>query len=115
MLFCVVFNYTILFIENIFFSPSLDSPGQGRIIEALLIDIGLLGAFALQHSVMARPAFKCVWMQVIPDVIERSTYVLATTLLLAAIIYFWQPLGGVIRQVTDRTASAVIYALFATG
>jgi len=114
-LFFLVFNYAILFIGNIMVSPSLDSTGQGSLIEALLIDIGLLSAFALQHSIMARPAFKRVWIKIIPDEIERSTYVLASTLLLAAIVYFWQPLGGVIWQVTDPVAIAIIYSLFATG
>ena len=114
-LFFVVFNYAILFIGNIFVSPSLDSTGQGNLMEALFIDIGLLGAFALQHSIMARPVFKRLWTKIIPEVIERSTYVLASTLLLAAIVYFWQPLGGVIWQITDPVATGIIYAVFATG
>jgi len=115
LLFFAVFNYAILFIGNIFVNPSLDSAGQGSVVESLLVDIGLLSAFALQHSIMARPAFKRVWVRVIPVAIERSTYVLASTVLLAAIVYFWQPLGGVFWQITDPLAIAVIYALFASG
>lgn len=115
LLFFVVFNYTILFIGNLWVSPSLDSPVSGDLWQALLIDIGLLGAFAVQHSVMARPAFKRWWTQVIPSEIERSTYVLFSTLLLAAIVYFWQPLGGVVWQVTDPVVVAMIYGLFAMG
>ena len=115
MLFFAVFSYCILFIGNIIVTPSLDSPGQGNLTEALLINISLLGAFALQHSVMARPAFKRWFTKFIPTEIERSTYVLASTVLLGLIIYFWQPLGGIVWQLTDPTAIAVVYALFAVG
>ena len=114
-LFFVVFNYAIMFIGNILVSPSLDSPGQDELLEALLIDVALLGAFALQHSIMARPAFKRRWTKVIPAQIERSTYVLASTAMLAAIVYLWQPLGGVIWQVTDTAAVVAIYAVFVIG
>lgn len=115
LLFFAVFNYAILFIGNIIVSPSLDSPGYGNFIESLLIDMGLLTAFALQHSIMARPAFKRVWTKIIPEPVERSTFVLASTAILAAIIYFWQPLGGVIWQVEDPVAISALYTLFAIG
>ena len=115
VLFFAVFNYAILFIGNILVAPSLDSPGQGNLVEALLIDVALLSLFAVQHSVMARPAFKNWWTKIVPLEIERSTYVLISSLLLAAIIYFWQPLGGVIWQVTDPVALTAIYTVFAFG
>lgn len=115
LLFFVVFNYAILFIGNILVTPSLDSIGASNIIEALMINIGLLTAFALQHSIMARPAFKRVWTKIIPTEIERSTYVLASTLLLGCIIYFWQPLGGIIWEVTNPMAIAAIYGVFTIG
>jgi len=114
-LFFVVFNYAILFIGNILVTPSLDTVSQGPLLDALLIDLGLLTAFALQHSIMARPAFKKLWTRVIPTAIERSTYVLASTLLLAAIVVFWQPLGGIIWQVQEPVAVAVIYGVFTIG
>lgn len=114
-LFFAVFNYTILFIGNILVSPSLDSPGSGNLLEALLIDIGLLSAFALQHSIMARPAFKRAWTRIVPESVERSTYVLASTLLLAAIVYFWQPLGGIAWQIDAPVAVGIIYGIFALG
>jgi len=115
MLFFAVFNYTILFIGNILVTPSLDSLGQVNLTQALLIDIGLLTAFALQHSIMARPAFKRLWTKIIPKEIERSTYVLSSTAILAAIVYFWQPLGGVIWNITNPIAVSAIYTLFAIG
>lgn len=114
-LFFAIFNYTILFIGNIMVTPSLDSMGSRDLGTALLIDIGLLTAFALQHSIMARPAFKRAWTRIIPTVIERSTYVLASSLLLGCIVYFWQPLGGAIWQVTDPMAIGILYALFTIG
>ena len=107
-LFFAVFNCAILFIGNVFVTPSLDSPGGSSLIEALIINVSLLGAFALQHSIMARPAFKRVFTKIIPTEIERSTYVLASSVLLGVIVYFWQPLGGVIWQLTDPTAIAAV-------
>ncbi len=115
LLFFAVFNYTILFIGNIIVSPSLDSTGNSDLALSLLIDIGLLTAFALQHSIMARPAFKRAWTRVIPQALERSTYVLASTLLLGCIVVFWQPLGGVLWQLTDPLAVGLVYGLFAIG
>jgi methanethiol S-methyltransferase len=114
-LFFGVFNYAILFIGNILVTPSLDSTGNTDVGLALLIDVGLLTAFALQHSIMARPAFKRAWTKIIPQAAERSTYVLASTLLLGSIVYFWQPLGGVLWQVTDPVMVGILYGLFAIG
>jgi protein-S-isoprenylcysteine O-methyltransferase Ste14 len=115
LLFFGVFNYAIMFIGNIMVTPSLDSIGDRDLSLALLIDIGLLTAFALQHSIMARPAFKRAWTKIIPKPAERSTYVLASTLMLGGIVYFWQPLGGVLWQVTDPVAVSILYGLFAIG
>jgi protein-S-isoprenylcysteine O-methyltransferase Ste14 len=115
LLFFAVFNYTILFIGNILVTPPLDSTGNSDLVRALLIDVGLLTAFALQHSIMARPAFKRAWTKIIPTAAERSTYVLASTLLLGSIVHFWQPLGGVLWQVTDPAVVSILYGLFAIG
>ena len=115
LLFFGVFNYAIMFIGNIVVTPSLDSIGNSDLSLALLINIGLLTAFALQHSIMARPAFKRAWTKIIPKPAERSTYVLASTLMLGGIVYFWQPLGGVLWQVTDPVAVSILYGLFAIG
>jgi len=115
LLFFGVFNYAIMFIGNIMVTPSLDSIGDSDLSLALLINIGLLTAFALQHSIMARPAFKRAWAKIIPEPAERSTYVLASTLMLGGIVYFWQPLGGVLWQVTAPVAIGILYGLFAIG
>ncbi|MDH5326244.1 MAG: DUF1295 domain-containing protein [Gammaproteobacteria bacterium] len=113
--FLLVFTYAILFIGNLWVTPSLDTVAQTDTIHALLVDLGLLGAFALQHSIMARPGFKRLWTKIVPEPMERSTYVLASTVLLAAIVYFWEPLGGAIWHVTHPVAVTAIYAAFTMG
>lgn len=113
--FIYVFNCTIMFIGNFGITPSLDTLGNGSWIPALWIDVALLTAFGLQHSIMARPAFKRMLTQLIPPAAERSTYVLASSLALGAVVAYWQPLGGVIWQVQHPTAVAAIYGLFALG
>ena len=113
--FFATFLYAIGFIGNFFVPRTIDGVAQMGLAEALLIDLGLLLLFAIQHSVMARPAFKRVLTRVIPESAERSTYVLASSLALIALFYFWQPLGGSIWNVTDPTARGVIYGLYAFG
>ncbi len=81
----------------------------------LLIDAGLLGAFAVQHSVMARQGFKRAWTRVVPREAERSTYVLFASLVLLAVIVFWQPLPGVVWHVQAASAVMALDALFWIG
>lgn len=114
-LFFAVFNYCILFIGNILVTPSLDTLGLVDLPRAMMINLGLMGLFAIQHTIMARPAFKRWWTTIIPPAIERSTFVLVTSLILAAIVYYWQPMGGVIWHVETPVAVAAIYTLFAIG
>ena len=76
---------------------------------------GLLTLFAVQHSVMARPAFKRWWTQFIPASAERSTYVLFSSLALIALFYFWQPLGGVIWEIENRSGRLLLNAGFGFG
>jgi protein-S-isoprenylcysteine O-methyltransferase Ste14 len=85
------------------------------VASSLLVDLGLLVLFALQHSVMARPAFKAWWTRFIPEPAERSTYVLASSVALIVLFACWQPLGGVIWKVTQPTAAMTLYALCAFG
>jgi methanethiol S-methyltransferase len=79
------------------------------------IDVALLGVFALQHSLMARPFFKRWLTRAIPESAERSTYVLFSSLALIALFYFWQPLGGEVWKVQDPAWMTVLYVLFACG
>jgi len=93
----------------------LDAPASINTWQALAIDIGLIALFGLQHSVMARPGFKAWWTQFVPARLERSIYVLLSSVALFAMMAFWQPLGGVLWSVQGEAARNAIYALFALG
>jgi methanethiol S-methyltransferase len=82
---------------------------------AIAIDLGLLALFALQHSIMARRWFKAAWTRVVPPPLERSTYVLFSSLALIALFWGWRPLGGSVWAVQDPTARVILRTLFASG
>lgn len=109
------FLYAIGFIGNFFVPKSIDGEPEIPFGKALLINGALLGLFALQHSVMARPAFKRWWTKLVPAAVERSTYVLFSSLALILLFANWQPLGGMIWNVEDVVGRIVLYALFGLG
>jgi protein-S-isoprenylcysteine O-methyltransferase Ste14 len=113
--FFATFLYAVGFIGNVGVPKTLDSPRDTGIGNALLIDLGLLALFAVQHSVMARPAFKRWWTRIIPPAAERSTYVLFSSLALILLFYLWQPLGGSIWSMTSPAGVTTMYVLFAAG
>jgi len=114
-LFFVTYLYAIGFIGNVFVPVTIDGPAQSPFWLALLIDAALLGAFAVQHSVMARPAFKRWWTKFVPTPIERSTYVLISSVLLVVLFAFWHPVGGVIWNITDPAGQIVLWSVFGLG
>jgi protein-S-isoprenylcysteine O-methyltransferase Ste14 len=115
IVFLATFLYAIGFVGNFAVPKSLDGPLSGSLQTALLIDLGLLSVFAVQHSVMARPAFKRLITQIIPASAERSTYVLASSLALGLLFWQWQPLGGVVWNVDSAPGQMLLYAGFAFG
>ncbi len=110
--FLVSFLYAIGFVGNFAVPKSMDSPADGPWQTALLIDLGLLSLFALQHSVMARPAFKRLITKVVPATIERSTYVLASSLALLFLFWQWKPLGGIVWDVQNEVGLVLLYGGF---
>ena len=114
-IFFVTFLYAAGFVGNLFVPKSMDSAPQMPFWLALIVDAVLLGVFALQHSVMARPAFKAWWTRIVPEPAERSTYVLFSSLALILLFWQWQPMGGVVWDLQDLAARAILYTLFSFG
>ncbi|WP_146907161.1 methanethiol S-methyltransferase [Arenimonas daejeonensis] len=114
-IFFATFCYAAGFVGNLFVPRSMDSAAIVPLGQALLVNLGLLAAFAVQHSVMARPAFKRWWTQFVPEAAERSTYVLFSSLALIALFWFWQPMGGVVWDIDEPFARGVMHGLFAFG
>ncbi len=113
--FFATFLYAVGFLGNFVVPKTMDSPSRMPFFYALGIDLLLLGIFAVQHSVMARPWFKRAWTRVIPEAAERSTYVLISSLALIALFAFWQPLGGTVWNIENPTGRLVMFQLFGLG
>lgn len=115
VVFLATFLYAIGFVSNFLVPRSIDSAPEGSFVSSLVIDLVLLMIFAVQHSVMARPAFKRWWTRFIPEAAERSTYVLAASLALILLFVYWRPLGGIVWHVEQPIAAAVLYGMCAFG
>lgn len=114
LIFFVTFLYLIGFVGNLFVPKSVDLGGESLGGSALLINLGLIALFGLQHSIMARQGFKRWWTQYVPRPIERSTYVLLTSVILIVMFMQWRPMTDVIWSV-DGMGGTVLWAGFGFG
>jgi methanethiol S-methyltransferase len=115
VLFLGTFLYAIGFVGNFVVPKSIDTGVAGAFGTSLLVNAVLLGIFAIQHSVMARPGFKAVWTRIVPKSVERSTYVLLASLALILLFSQWRPMPDIVWNVDNELGRMVLWALFALG
>src|SRR5688572_701805 len=111
LIFFGTFSYAVGFVSTLLVPKHIDSIPQSPLSYALLVNAGLLTLFALQHSIMARPAFKQWWTKFVPEPIERSTYVLLASVCLVVLFQYWEPIGGVIWQVESESLQIILKVL----
>jgi len=112
--FLVSFTYAVGFIGDFVVPKTMNSGPPGPLAPSLAIDLALLGLFGVQHSVMARPGFKRWWTQIVPHTVERSTYVLLSSLVLLLLYWQWRPIEGIVWRV-EGAGAVVLWVLCATG
>jgi len=115
LLFFGTFLYAIAFVGNLPAPKTIDSGESGALLPALIVNMLLLGVFAIQHSVMARPAFKRWWTRFVPHAVERTTYVLLASLVLVALFVHWHPILAPVWSVTNPAGILAIQVVFWLG
>jgi methanethiol S-methyltransferase len=115
-IFFATFLYLIVFVGDISaYGATVDSGPAAPVLTAAVIDVALIALFGLQHSVMARPAFKAKWTRVVPPAAERSVYVLAASIALMILFFGWRPIIRDMWGVSNPVAQQVIWAIFWIG
>lgn len=115
LLFFGTFLYLVGFVGNLYVPRSIDNAGSAPLAVAAATNVGLLALFGIQHSAMARPAFKAAITESIPPAFERTVYVLATVVVLVVLFLGWQAMPQVVWSVDTETAALVLWVLFGLG
>ena len=115
LIFLIAFLYAIGFVGNLIVPKSIDTGTETNLLQALLVNALLLGLFVVQHSIMARPAFKKWFTRIISPAVERSTFVLLTSLILLLIYWQWQPIKTVVWEAQSETIAMILSVLYFFG
>ncbi|MEX1024509.1 MAG: methanethiol S-methyltransferase [Planctomycetota bacterium] len=115
VLFLGVFVYAIGFVGNFVVPKSIDSVATDPLGLALAVNLALLGVFAVQHSVMARPTFKRWWTRFVPEPVERATYSLFSSLALILLFWQWRPMGGLVWNIESEVLRGSMHVIYAAG
>lgn len=113
--FLISFLYAIGFVGDFVVPKSINSGSQSSILHSLIINLVLLSLFAVQHTIMARPAFKRWWTKIVPIQVERSTFVLVASLILLLLYWQWQPMPSVVWSIENPVGKTLLLALFWIG
>lgn len=114
--FLATFVYLIGFVGDLPWWPkTIDRGAIGPLVFALPTNVSIMLAFALQHSAMARPNFKQAWTRIVSPGLERSAYVLSSSLMLILLFILWRPIPGDVWRVEEGPASIILWAIFAGG
>jgi protein-S-isoprenylcysteine O-methyltransferase Ste14 len=115
LLFLAVYAYMAAFTGGFLVPHTIDTPSRLPIGQAVAIDVTLLGLFAVQHSVMARPAFKKQWTRIVPKPIERSTYVYLSNFVTILVMWQWQGIDSIVWDAQTPVLRGALWGLFAAG
>jgi protein-S-isoprenylcysteine O-methyltransferase Ste14 len=117
LIFFATFLWLVAFLANLPMAPTIvDGTGSGQPpAAAILFDVVLIALFGVQHSIMARPSFKAMWTRIVPASVERATYVVAASAALAALLWFWQPIGGTVWDLRGTAVEPILWTVFAIG
>src|SRR3954462_4207544 len=114
-IFFVTFLYAVGFVTGLGVPKTIDSGAASPMTEALLVNVLLMSAFAIQHSVMARKSFKQWWTQFVPKAVERSTYVLFSSLALMLLFWQWRPMPAVVWHIDNSQVALAVIGLSFVG